>query len=297
MLIVLRTHTLNFEKRPKVSSRAVLASTIALTALALILSSVYLLLTGSRLRDTALFLALGVLAGSFLLLLIDDSHDGTVNLPRLYIQLFFPPILLAAAGRLLRSGSIISLNLWMLPIFRGQGRLFRDALGNSVVYGEYGSGDSTLVAADSSVRVIYSVETSQVWADRINRRLSNPNHHVFHVDMGDTEGWGSPASYSEREKIAEYLDIMWQQEFSPDTVLIDGRFRVASFLTALKFANEGTLIIFDDYFDRRRYHVVEKFIQPFSRSGVQAAFIVPAQGTLVATELDREISNFYHVVE
>ena len=44
--------------------------------------------------------------------------------------------------------------------------------------------------------------------------------------------------------------------------MIDGRFRVASFLTTLKKSKKGTKIIFDDYKSRSQYHVVEKIIKP-----------------------------------
>lgn len=41
--------------------------------------------------------------------------------------------------------------------------------------------------------------------------------------------------------------------------MIDGRFRVACFLYSLLCAETGTVILFDDYSLRFRYHLVEDF--------------------------------------
>ena len=58
----------------------------------------------------------------------------------------------------------------------------------------------------------------------------------------------------------------------PDTVFIDGRFRVASFLYTLVAARAGTTILFDDYVKRPEYHVVEEFCRVESTHGRLAVF-------------------------
>ena len=69
---------------------------------------------------------------------------------------------------------------------------------------------------------------------------------------------------------------MEREGVSPDLVLIDGRFRVASFLVSALLAQEGCTILFDDYFDRPNYHVVEKYLKPVRKAGRMAEFSVPA---------------------
>jgi hypothetical protein len=49
---------------------------------------------------------------------------------------------------------------------------------------------------------------------------------------------------------------------------------VLCFLTSLKLCDENTKIIFDDYNDRKIYHVVEELIKPTEKDGGQALFIV-----------------------
>ena len=71
------------------------------------------------------------------------------------------------------------------------------------------------------------------------------------------------------------FEAPFSEGFSPDVVLIDGRFRVACFLYALIHTKPGTVIIFDDYADRPEYHVVEEVISPVEVDQRQAKFVRP----------------------
>ena len=55
------------------------------------------------------------------------------------------------------------------------------------------------------------------------------------------------------------LILYGDKKKSPKLVIVGGRFRVCYFLTSLKFAEEGTKILFDDYANRPHYHFVEKY--------------------------------------
>ena len=68
---------------------------------------------------------------------------------------------------------------------------------------------------------------------------------------------------------------MWNFKLKADVVLIDGRFRVASFLFSLMKAKEGSVIIFDDFMNRPHYHVVEEVLEVHENFGRQAVFKVP----------------------
>ena len=68
---------------------------------------------------------------------------------------------------------------------------------------------------------------------------------------------------------------MWTFNLKADVILIDGRFRVASFLFSLINAKEGSIIIFDDYMNRPHYHVVEEVLEVYENFGRQAVFKVP----------------------
>ena len=166
-------------------------------------------------------------------------------------------------------------------LFDGPDALFLTLLSRSRRYGEYGMGLSTLAAADTPERLIRSVDTSDQWKIHVTNQLSDRQQAqttLIHVDLGPVRNWGFPASYECRARFRDYFDAPWEEGFDPDLVLIDGRFRVACFLTSLLRAKAGTLILFDDYADREYYHIVETCLAPEQRSERQAVFRVPQTG-------------------
>ena len=102
--------------------------------------------------------------------------------------------------------------------------------------------------------------------------------------------------YEKSYNFINYFNWIWTQDILPDTVLIDGRFRVCCFLTSIKYANENTKIIFDDYNNRPYYHVVEKFIKKEQTCGRQALFIVENKNINIDL-LNIEINNFRYVMD
>ena len=96
----------------------------------------------------------------------------------------------------------------------------------------------------------------------------------MHVDLGPVGDWGRPIGYTKRKRFLEYFEAGFANDFNPDVILVDGRFRVAVFLTALARAQPGTKIVFDDY-SRQRYKVVEEIIRPSEENQRQALFVRP----------------------
>lgn len=167
-------------------------------------------------------------------------------------------------------------------LFDGHDALFRDLLVRCQRYGEYGMGQSTLAAAgtaaSAAARQIQAVDTSAQWLAHVAGQLTDEaaaRVRLVHVDLGPVGSWGFPKSYAHRDRFSAYFDAPWQGAFDPDLVLIDGRFRVACFLTSLLRAKPGTLILFDDYTERAYYHIVETFLTPEQRTTRQALFRVP----------------------
>lgn len=153
-------------------------------------------------------------------------------------------------------------------------------LSKSANYLEYGSGFSTLLAANLVSKRIVSIETSKEYRDfmisemPLNRKSTS--FEIIHTDIGQTGLWGYPVNDLESEKWANYFNWRLQElsDFSPDTVLVDGRFRVATFADVfLRFP--GATVLFDDYFDRPNYSIVEKILKPRNRCGRIAEFRIP----------------------
>ncbi|SFI17827.1 Glycosyl transferase family 2 [Collimonas sp. OK307] len=173
--------------------------------------------------------------------------------------------------------------------------LLQTRLRNAGRYLEYGGGGSTVLAASLGVTEIHSVGSDKRFLEAIQKRVidSQPVAKVIthYVDIGPTKELGLPVDASCAGQWPRYCSGAWDtltsQGLSPDLIFVNGRFRVACFLTALLLAKRGTIILFNDYVDRPHYHVVEKYILPHKTAGRIAEFIVenPISPQLVLTDL------------
>jgi hypothetical protein len=150
-------------------------------------------------------------------------------------------------------------------------------------YLEYGSGFSTIQACKYVKKKILSVETNKEYIDYIDKKIKSENLDstkitFLYSDIGVTREWGYPANSEEIKQWPNYAINEFQDRDlrlpNPDLCLIDGRFRVATFAW-LYLTSPGLQIIFDDYFDRPQYHIVESFIKPKERAGRIALFRIP----------------------
>jgi len=157
---------------------------------------------------------------------------------------------------------------------------FKEALAVSRCYLEYGSGGSTIYAANvAHVPTVLSTESDVTWRNRVLESISDASRSKVHVeywDIGEVAEWGYPKDQSKIGNYWGYMAQPWrvakEQNLVPDTVLIDGRFRVACFLFSLLSARIGTKILFDDYLDRPHYFVVEQFCQLKATRGRMGLF-------------------------
>ena len=187
----------------------------------------------------------------------------------------------------------------LTTLFDGDDILFKDVLKTSENFGEYGCGSSTEWVLKYTNANILSVDSSRDWVDKINLRNAEYNKRIKlkYIDLGEVENWGRPVGYEKSYNFINYFNWIWNQDILPDTVLIDGRFRVCCFLTSIKYANENTKIIFDDYNNRPYYHVIEKFIKKEQTCGRQALFVVKNKNDINIDLLNIEINNFHYVMD
>ncbi|MCQ2004108.1 class I SAM-dependent methyltransferase [Rhizobium sp. NRK18] len=150
--------------------------------------------------------------------------------------------------------------------------------GAAEIYGEYGAGKSTIWVHRNTSAEIISVDTNAQWLSTVEDAVGPSDRlQLRYVDVGPVGEWGRPDSYARRDSFDGYLEAIWKCDAKPQVVLIDGRFRVACFLTCLKNADPGTVILFDDYAYRPYYHIVEEILPPQQRTDRMAVFIVPEQ--------------------
>jgi len=191
-----------------------------------------------------------------------------MSMIRRFTRLATPPIVWSVALRVRRS--FVGKGL-----FGGDAGIFTTAMDGARVYFEYGVGQSTLWVDRNSEATIHAVDTSDVWIRTVSAKLRRPGHVLDHVDIGPLGDWGMPLSYARHAHFIDYVEGVWRHGALPDMVLVDGRCRIACFLTALLHAAPGCRIVFDDYVPRPNYAVVEEFLAPEKVGDRQALFVVP----------------------
>lgn len=153
-----------------------------------------------------------------------------------------------------------------------------EAYGAARVILEYGSGGSTLVAADNAGALVFSVESDADWVSMMRDWFdANPPKArlvLHHADIGTTKAWGMPRNMSGARRWPAYANSVWDLgNFTPpDMVLIDGRFRLACFLTVLIRSTAPVRVLWDDYAERPGYHECERLVKPARMIGRMAEF-------------------------
>lgn len=205
------------------------------------------------------------------------------------LRKFIPPVipeLVRALSQPTQAGSL----------FRGHDQMFKARLKTSRCYGEYGCGASTIWVAKNCGTKIISVDTSRDWIEKVRTDVADASSPTLvHVDLGELGDWGRPVDYCRRSHIVDYLRAPFTGNDKPDTILIDGRFRVACFLQSILLADAGTVIFFDDYVSRRHFHIVEEYLPVHSTSGDQAQFVVSDSFNRAAVET--ELQHFMYVMD
>jgi hypothetical protein len=184
--------------------------------------------------------------------------------------------------------------VFTLTLPEAEADFLRDAYGRATTILEYGSGGSTVLAAELGKPVV-SVESDKAWADRLAAHLAGLSDQaaVHHVDIGPTKSWGRPRDTSGATRYHLYALSVWDREDlgDPDLVLIDGRFRAACLAAVMLRATRPTTVLFDDYADRPYYHDVEKLARKEQTVGRMARFTV-TPGPIPATMLTQVIGWF-----
>jgi len=143
---------------------------------------------------------------------------------------------------------------------------------------EYGSGGSTIYAGESKATAVITTENDKEFLQKVvdAYNTEGPPLYTAYVYLGETKMWGYPINREHVDDWHKYPKAPWEiaqeKNLLPDTVIVDGRLRVASFVYSIGMAAPGTTIFFDDYLKRKEYHVVEKFIIPDHIVGRAAIF-------------------------
>ena len=162
-------------------------------------------------------------------------------------------------------------------------------------YLEYGSGGSTLYASKYCKKVL-SVESDFDFKKTIENKL-NKNCKIIYSDIGETIKFGVPKSNDINTFLnpngLNYALSPWKLKNIPDLVLIDGRYRVISLLISLlKNKNSKCIYLFDDYFLRPYYWVVEDYIKVLKKIDNLAVFKI--KNNINKTDIRKVIKIYEH---
>lgn len=144
---------------------------------------------------------------------------------------------------------------------------------------EYGIGGSTLRALELGVKNVIVAESDPFWANKIKLladRITQPyqNLHIVCVDFGEMGSWGTPLSPT-LDTAKRYIEGVWDLASSlnlvPNTVLIDGRFRVACGCESILKCGKDTQILLDDAF-RDSYINLREILEETSSHGRLLSF-------------------------
>ena len=163
---------------------------------------------------------------------------------------------------------------------------------------EYGSGGSTVMAAEMPGKSVFSVESDKDWAQMMrgwfdeNPPATGTEVDVIWSDIGPTKDWGYPASNRAWQRFARYPLEVWDlPEFrQPDVVLVDGRFRAGCAMATAFRTQKPVTVFVDDYARRKHYHRIEEFLGQPGMTGRMAEFAVspmavPAERLLTIVEM------------
>ncbi|GHC30442.1 tetratricopeptide repeat protein [Aidingimonas halophila] len=159
-----------------------------------------------------------------------------------------------------------------------EGDLFHWMLRDSRTYFEFGSGGSTVWAAEQGLTV-YGVESDSTWVNGLSRKLGDACQ-ISVVDIGPTKEWGYPVSLYKKDKFPGYSLAIHEYKEAFDLILVDGRFRVACILSSIRHILENhddpskARIFVHDFWNRNSYHVALEFLEIVDRVQTAAVFKV-----------------------
>lgn len=140
--------------------------------------------------------------------------------------------------------------------------MFYKYLDKGNIYFEYGSGGSTYQASiRNNIKKIYSVESDIEWHDKLKKNIKK-NNIVYLLNKMDTKPntFGHPGKNATNTQKISYSNkirnLSEEEQQKIDLVFIDGRFRVACCVKCYDVINDDCLIIFDDFLNRKQYHIV-----------------------------------------
>lgn len=161
-------------------------------------------------------------------------------------------------------------------------KLFKKALKNASKYFEFGSGGSSVWAAQHDLTV-YGVESDANWVHMIKEELDE-KCQIDAVDIGPTGAWGYPLDYKNQASFPRYSQAIFKHDQPFDLILVDGRFRVACALASVQYVlthhpkPRAARIFIHDFWNRlSSYATVLEYLEPVAQAESAGLFRVKSE--------------------
>ena len=101
----------------------------------------------------------------------------------------------------------------------------------------------------------------------IKKYNKNKRLNFIHVNIGKTKDWGKPLNDKKSDLLPNYSGVLDDTIINSkiDTILVDGRFRVACILNAILNCNKDVIILVHDFWSREHYHIVLNYLDTVSK--------------------------------
>lgn len=135
-------------------------------------------------------------------------------------------------------------------------------------YLEFGSGKSTEFAVSyDNIKTIDCIESDPNFLEDVIHQNELISSHIASgrvtthpIDIGATGEWGFPVDESPQDIFTDYSMKVHGLDHQHDTILVDGRFRVACVLEILAKKYHPCNILIHDFWHRNEYHAVLNFL-------------------------------------
>ena len=182
--------------------------------------------------------------------------------------------------------------------------LLKKVLKESAKHLEFGLGGSTIFSLLESKAEIISVDTNEKWIGFIKRYKIIKNNlssrlKIFYVDIGPTKSWGFPLNENHKEKFPGFSSQIFEMIDCNeiDSVLIDGRFRIACALQTILNChhNQNLKILFHDYSIRDDYKIIEKYLEIINSE--RTLFVFRMKQNIDVEEIKKLYEKYKYIAE
>lgn len=147
----------------------------------------------------------------------------------------------------------------------------------------------------TNIQKVIAVESDKALSDSVYKSIIQKEKlHMVYANLGEIDALGQPTSVEKFKNFHSYMVLPWaladKYMLTPDTILINGPFKIACFLYSLICAQEGAVILFNDFFKNPSYEIVRNYCALEKRHGDMGEFVV--RKNYVLSDISANIAKY-----